>query len=222
MLKEKVIVEARAIYTPELNDNKSGDYKTIPLVKSNTQKSQRNKSILVIAITIAVVIFAIVLSISKNRSSDSSGKLNTLNGFCQEYIESSESINKFINPAIGLMFLNNPGSRCTGSMVNSIKFSDIKVTTSNTFPFMANGNSCDGYLNAKDGFYYKSITVDELPVFIDNNEDIRSLQIPNAIGNYKLFRMTLVQNESWVMDFYVISISGNFFLICQDNCDCSS
>lgn len=146
----------------------------------------------------------------------------SIQAFFSEYTSTNNNLNRFVHSTAGLYILNNPGSMCYGSKSSSISIKQFGIQPKNVFNGIPEGDHCGGYENSSDGFYYETINRDDLPIFTTDGENISKLPIPYNYEGNNIVKVCIVKNNSWLADFYFIKINGEYFIICQDFCDCSA
>lgn len=157
-----------------------------------------------------------------NQAKPALNSIQTLQSFFKEYFSNNNNLNRFVHSSIGFYILNNPGSMCYGSKSNSISIKNFGIQPKNVFNGIPEGDHCGGYENSSDGFYYETINRDDLPIFTTDGENISKVPIPYNYEGNNIVKVCIVKNTSWLADFYFIKINGEYFIICQDFCDCSA
>ncbi len=148
-----------------------------------------------------------------------------LKEFAENYTNSEKRAKEYLHQDISLIQLYNPGAFCV-SISNDMSISreiKLKPDVYKNFPI---GDFCEGYPGIRDGFYFESINYENLPTYVSLNEGddilVKEIEIPEEYKTNLFQKVQIIFEEYHVAYFYFIHIDEDWYLICQDYCDCSA
>lgn len=154
--------------------------------------------------------------------------ISFLKAFNRDYANSKANLEKYIHEEIGVYTGNNPGVMCIATQSHEfIRHVEPEIFDNPVFSDLPKGDFCEGYPGVKDGFYYESINTSKLPVFdsYDENGEYTKvhINIPEHTIEPEMYKVTVIKDQYHLCYFYFISLEGGqWYLMCQDFCDCSA
>ena len=131
----------------------------------------------------------------------------------------------FIHPEIGIHSAFNPGAMCVESKVDSLNlepFISWDCLISEGYP---EGDFCEGYDLAEEGFYYQEINVSQLPKFADVSKDDYTPYTPELKfqSEVEKYCKVLVIAGEWNYRFLTFfKYGGQWYFWIEDLCDCGA
>jgi hypothetical protein len=167
-----------------------------------------------------------------NKNTNESIVVNDFNAFLKEfakdYSKKTKIPEKYIQNTTGKTFLFNPGAYCVAYTDETNAYNNRNILVPNVFEGTPKGDFCEGYPNAKDGFYYEVSSYDMLPkfaVFSDkSDEDVitGTIVLPDNLTNNDFKMVQIVIDGYHFAYLYFINIDKGWYLICENYCDCSA
>ena len=151
-----------------------------------------------------------------------------LKEFAKDYSKKAKIPEKYIQNTTGKTFLFNPGAYCVAYTEETNAYNNRNSLVPNVFEGTPKGDFCEGYPNAKDGFYYESSSYEMLPkfaVFSDkSDEDVitGTIELPENLTNNDFKMVQIVVDGYHFAYLYFINIDERWYLICENYCDCSA
>lgn len=154
----------------------------------------------------------------------------SFDGFLRDFVKSYSRVDDdliwdYVHPEVGLHSAFNPGAMCIEEKVTALNltpFINWDCTIEASYP---EGDFCEGYAGADEGFYYESINAPELPKFADVSGDeyvpyTPELKLADEVEEYM---QVLVISSEWNYRYLTFfKHNGKWFFWIEDLCDCSA
>jgi hypothetical protein len=149
-----------------------------------------------------------------------------LKAFTKDYIHTKEIPSKYIHSESGCIFLFNPGAYCVAYSGELSIHESKKNLSINVFPGLPKGDFCDGFPGIKDGFYYEPSDYKSLPKYADLSgaDDVvgKTIELPEYLRNNSFMKVEIITEDYHFGYLYFINIETDWYLLCEDYCDCSA
>jgi hypothetical protein len=149
-----------------------------------------------------------------------------LKQFASDFSAGTKSLSRYMNSEAGYLQLFNPGAFCASTGEEIDPGLREKTKGMGIYNGLPKGNFCEGYPNIKDGFYFQSLTYDQLPKFAEFDEDgevlTQQIKIPEPYKNNDFQKVQIILQNYHFAYLYFINIAEDWYFICFDYCDCSA
>lgn len=147
--------------------------------------------------------------------------------FIGAYKDNTNNLSDFTDEKIGNTVLTNPGVYCGAFSNRKERFFPGSIGKNDVFNNQPKGDFCEGYSGVKSGLYYWKIKSNALPEFVVDFDDLGgvipgTVEIPEEYINNSFYKVQVISDEYHYLYLYFINIGVNWYLICEDGCDCSA
>lgn len=146
--------------------------------------------------------------------------------FLRDYT-STASLVKYIHPKARFQLAQNPGAMCfTEHTAIPFNMTGVEFSVIDEFRNIPDGGFCEGYEGAENGIYYRAIDYEETPILsmLAGNGDVieELIPLPSEYWKNPIREVTVIVDQQHAAYLYFILIDNRWWLILQNQCDCSA
>jgi len=148
--------------------------------------------------------------------------------FALDMRDENATIQPYTSDVITYGETSNPGAYCVVNYKDKVsqhlEFS--REMCENVRFALPEGDFCEGYMGAKDGFYVQDYPEGKVPEFTFISEDsdfkFEEFPLPEEYRDGRIKEVTVIQDEYTLCTLYFLQLGVNWYIFVKDYCDCSA